>query len=261
MLLIPAQLNPLSFNGTQGQIMQHFSQLLLILCIGGFGVACQTTPELPTTSERSDYSFPTEAYRADARRDAKLFQIDAEASTIHILVYRAGLLADRGHNHVVVPGELQGALWLPEDDIGSAELDIAIPLDGLQMDPAQARETVGGSFGGTIPADDREGARDNMLGPDGLNAAEYPVLGLRVREVAGELPAPVLQVQVFLHGYRHDITVPVTVSREDGQLRAEGSFALRQTWFGLEPFSALAGTLRVQDWLTVTFDVVARPAS
>lgn len=241
--------------------MKYFSQLLLITCMGLFGVACQTTPEPPTTSERSDYRFPTETYRADARQDAELFQVDAEASTIHILVYRAGLLGDRGHNHVVVPGELQSALWLPEDDISSAELDIAIPLNGLQMDPAQAREAVGGSFGGTIAADDRTRTRDNMLGSDGLNAAEYPMLGLRVREVAGELPALVLQVQVYLHGYRHDITVPVLVSREEGQLRAEGRFALRQTWFGLEPFSALAGALRVQDWLTVTFDIVARPAS
>lgn len=240
--------------------MKHLDRLFLIVLVAITGVACQTTPE-PPAGERIDYSFPAEDYRDDTRRDAALFRIDAEASEIRILVYRSGLLASSGHNHVVVPDELQGALWLPEGGIDGAQLDIVVQLDDLQVDPSQAREAVGGSFGGPVPAEDREGTRQNMLGPDGLNAAEYPVLGLRVREVAGELPRPVLQLQVFLHGLRHDVTVPVEVSREGEQLRAEGRFALRQTWFGLEPFSTLGGALRVQDWLTVEFDLVASPSS
>ncbi len=50
----------------------------------------------------------------------------------------------------------------------------------------------------------------------------------------------------------------MAVKREDDRLRAQGRFAIRQSWFGVEPFSALGGALRVQDWLTVEFDVVAR---
>lgn len=225
--------------------------------------ACQTMPgdNVAVEGKAAEYRFPDKAYRPDTRQDAQLYRVDGTASEIRVLVYRGGSLAGAGHNHVVVPGVLRGALWLPEDGLGGVSLDIAVPLDKLQVDPASAREAVGGSFGGTVDEASRQGTRENMLGDDGLKAAEFPVLGLRVRQAAGELPRPVLQLQVYLHGRRHDVTVPVAVSRDKDGLRAQGRFAVRQSWFGLEPFSTLGGALRVQDWLTIEFDVLARPAS
>lgn len=241
----------------------HLRNTIVAVLASMLLAACQTMPgeEAPTRGEPADYRFPEADYAPDARADAQLYRLDASDSEIRVLVYRGGTLAGAGHNHVVVPGELRGGLWLPEGGLDGVALDIAVPLDTLQVDPPAAREAVGGSFGGTVDQGARQGTRENMLGPDGLNAAEFPILGLRVRGAAGELPRPVLQLQVYLHGRRHDVTVPVAVSRDNDGLRARGRFAIRQSWFGVEPFSALGGALRVQDWLTVEFDVRARPAS
>ena len=151
--------------------MSFVTRLFPILLVSVFTAACQTAPERPAPGEKAQYSFPDEAYQQDARQDGTLFRVDAAASEVRILVYRGGTLASAGHNHVVVPGRMRGALWLPDGGVSGSQLDIVVPLDELQVDPPGARQAVGGSFGGTLQADAREGTRQNMLGPDGLNAA------------------------------------------------------------------------------------------
>ena len=44
----------------------------------------------------------------------------------------------------------------------------------------------------------------------------------------------------------------------DHQLRARGSLAIRQSDFGIAPFSILGGALTVQDVLAIEFDLLAR---
>lgn len=222
---------------------------------------CQTAPKPDAArGEEVRYTFPEQAYQPGDDDADRIYRVDAAESRVRVLVYRGGTLAAAGHNHVVVPGTLRGAVRLPPDGIEGAHVDIAVPLADLEVDPAQARQAVGGSFGGEVDEEARRGTRENMLGADVLDADRYPMLGLRVRETAGELPRPVLRVQVFLHGWQRTVTVPAVVGVTGDRLRASGRFAIRQSWFGVEPFSALGGALRVQDWLVVEFDVAATRA-
>jgi hypothetical protein len=47
--------------------------------------------------------------------------------------------------------------------------------------------------------------------------------------------------------------------REGPLLRASGEFVLRQSDFGMTPFSVLGGLMAVQDMVGITFDLVGRP--
>lgn len=238
------------------------ARMLCVAALVALGAAgCQTAPERPAAGEVAEYRYPAQRYQPGAPDNARLYRLDAEASTVRVLVYRGGTLAAAGHNHVVVPGQLRGAVWLPQGALDGVRMDIAVPLESLRVDPEDDRAAIGGSFAAGVDDEARRGTRRNMLGPDGLDAARFPLLGLRVQGAAGELPRPVLQLQVYLHGRRHDVTVPAAVTVDGERLRARGRFAIRQSWFGIEPFSALGGALRVQDWLTVEFDVVARAES
>ena len=51
--------------------------------------------------------------------------------------------------------------------------------------------------------------------------------------------------------------VPVQVRVEAATLEASGTFELRQSDFGIEPFSVLGGALRVEDRLDVSFELRA----
>lgn len=54
--------------------------------------------------------------------------------------------------------------------------------------------------------------------------------------------------------------VPFTLHRDADRLLAEGAFELRQTALGLTPFSLALGALRVQDAMTIKFNIVAAPS-
>jgi len=62
---------------------------------------------------------------------------------------------------------------------------------------------------------------------------------------------------LWLHGVGHKITIPMTVTLQGDSLRAIGTTKLHQTHYGIEPYTAAIGTIRVKDEVTLSFDIVA----
>src|SRR5205085_9396932 len=60
-----------------------------------------------------------------------------------------------------------------------------------------------------------------------------------------------------LHGVRRPVTVSAQVSTEGDALRIRGACTLRQTDYGLVPFSLGKGSITVADEVTLTFALVA----
>ena len=222
---------------------------LMVLC------GCQAAPERPAPQEAA-VRFPAEIYdRIEASR-GRVFRLDQDASEVHIFVYRAGALADRGHNHVITAPALEGAVFVPAAGVKDARFDLVIPVDELQVDDAEVRRSLGYTFGSEVTDDARAGTRANMLGPGLLDAGRFPHLAVASRAVAGELPKLVITAAVTLRGVTRELLVPVDVQLEEDRLVARGALALRQSDFGIEPFSALGGLLRVDDAVMMEFRLV-----
>jgi hypothetical protein len=64
---------------------------------------------------------------------------------------------------------------------------------------------------------------------------------------------------VTLHGTAFEYLVPVDLKVEPDRFVINGEMTLRHTDFGLTPFSAMGGLLRVADELQLQFALVARP--
>jgi len=67
-----------------------------------------------------------------------------------------------------------------------------------------------------------------------------------------------LQVAVTLHGVTRRLDLPATVRVDAATIIADGSARLKQTDFGITPFSVGAGLLAVGDELEVRYRIVAR---
>jgi polyisoprenoid-binding protein YceI len=95
-----------------------------------------------------------------------------------------------------------------------------------------------------------------------LEIARYPRIVFRSVGVTVESSADaVSRLKVVgdfgLHGVGHRITIPVAVAVKGDSLRATGTVKFRQTDYGITPTSAAAGTIKVKDEVTVSFDIVA----
>ena len=173
--------------------------------------------------------------------------IDGGASIVAITVRRGGPLARLGHDHVVAARTIEGRV-----DPAANRASLRFRLDALTVDEAPLRQQAGLD---TQPGEDAiAGTRRNML-TKVLDAERFPWVDVAIERPATGGP---LATTITLHGVTRRYQVPATVVADGGAVRATGSLTLRQTDFGLVPFSVLGGAMAVQDALELRFDIVAR---
>lgn len=68
-----------------------------------------------------------------------------------------------------------------------------------------------------------------------------------------------MQGEMTLRGVTRRQPITARVVAAPGSLRAYGEFAVRQTDYGIKPYVAAGGTIKVKDELKCTFDIAARP--
>lgn len=230
-------------------------------CIAAVVAGCASAPPLPAAPGTE----PAPLLERHAARLGTAYRLDAARSEVRIHVFRGGRMARLGHNHVLAAPRLAGLAWL---DDGAVDVDARTEADGvgfelefrldeLELDRPDQRAALaphGGGWASSLSAEAIAATRANMLGA--LRAAQHPWVRLRSTAVAGTLPKLVAELEVELHGQRRLQSVPLDVRRDGTTLRVRGTLALRQSDFGLEPFSVGAGLLAVRDELVVEFELV-----
>jgi polyisoprenoid-binding protein YceI len=210
--------------------------LLLLLA------ACMPKLAPPVPRARSDAG----SYGAGVAASATVYTVDPRASLVAVTVRRAGLMARLGHDHVVASRTLAGSV-VP--GVGSA--DVSFRVDQMTVDEPQLLRDAGIDKQPSPQA--VEGTRTNMLGPV-LEAERYPLVKLHAeRQADGQL-----RVAVTLHGTTRWLALPAKVRVEAAEVVATGTARLKQTDFGITPFSVGGGLLSVQDELEVRYHIVAR---
>jgi YceI-like domain len=205
------------------------------------------------TEKKSNVSTPA----ADkVAHDAIVFRLNATRSQLHILVYRGGPFARLGHNHVVSSKNLSGSVWLSEQ-LASCGFDIMMPVADLIVDDPNDRKAEGEQFGAAVPEEARDGTRKNMLKPEQLDGESFPRISLHAVSVGGSFEMPVIMTRVELKDQIREIPVTATVSLQGNELTATGEFDLKQSDFGITPFSFGMGALQVVDTLHIKFRLVA----
>ena len=230
---------------------------ILVLLAG-----CQAPSPKPSEPAAAPTATPvdlTAVYREAEGAGAEVFTLDAAASTVRVLVYRGGKAARAGHNHVLGVTRFEGYVLLDAVSPAESRFDLHVPVDALVVDDPAWREAIGGTFGSVRSESDIEGTRRNLLGPKVLDAVQFPVVALRSQAVAGDWPLLVADVVITIKGVTRVQPVLLHLRREGPLLRASGEFVLRQSDFGMTPFSVLGGLMAVQDMVGITFDLVGRP--
>lgn len=189
-------------------------------------------------------------------RGATLYRISPNTSVVHILVYRGGTLSNLGHNHVISPTSINGFIWKSYQP-SLCGFDIALPVDDLVVDDNDARAAEGADFPLNVPDNAKQGTQHNMLSEALLYAQKYPVIRLQSANISGSADALRVVVNIAIKDQLHSYTLPVTMQSDEHGLRVRGTFTMKQTDFGIKPFSVAMGALQVQDKLTIKFDLHA----
>lgn len=234
--------------------MLHWLRITLALPLFALLIGCATTPE-PSEPPAEPAEWPS---FAQPQSDENVFRVDSSASEVLVRVDPEGPMARMGHSHVV-GGPVLSGIVVTGSGIGDARLDLEIDVAAIEVDRPQWRRAQG--LKPELDADAINGTRDNLRSERVLNVSEHPAISIRSVAVTGPDWIPTVTARIRLRGEIREVAVPVAVTRSGQTIQAIGQFEVLQSDFGIEPFSAAGGALRVSDRMQIRFRIVARNRS
>jgi polyisoprenoid-binding protein YceI len=177
---------------------------------------------------------------------AGAYRLGPEAGRLLVHTSRTGLGAKAGHDLTI-----EVTRWH-----GHATVDTAVPANSLvtvQVDVDSFQVRVG--TGGVKPFADADRAEISKTLKRVLHTAQHPAMTFRSRRVDGSAGSFTLDGELTIMG----ITRPVTVQGGVTDGRVVGRATVVQSRWGIRPYSAFFGALRLRDEVKVDFDVALTP--
>lgn len=215
------------------------TRLGLILVIALLAACAPPRVLTPITAPPGPANFPETYYQQALTRGEAIFRIDPTQSLIVMAVHRGGSLARLGHEHVVASRDVHGYV-LPDQGLA----DLYVPLYRLTVDEPQLRAEAGMET--TPSASDIAGTRENML-TKVLRTDQYPYAVVHIVAPAGAGGTVDLTLSITLHGNTREIKIPATVTAANDRITVLADLAIKQTDFGITPYSVLGGAMQVLD--------------
>jgi len=253
-------------------MQQYFNSLLIVAVMSLMVSACtqqasRTMPEeaqiaadtvSPEMSKRPVEKKP-EISPKDVLPRVRVFKIDPDNSEVRIYAYRSGKLAHLGYNHLIVGKDIQGTIVLG-NTAKESQVNLKIPVKTLIVDDPHYRKEAGSEFKTQPSQSDIEVTQRSLLSSRILDAEHYPLVVVSAKVAGGTFPDIELDVDVEIRSVKKRLLIPARLEKTEDRLTASGYFVIRQTDFGIEPFSMLKGSLTVKDEVKIEYRIVAHPS-
>ncbi len=137
-----------------------------------------------------------------------------------------------------------GQVMLHHGDVARSHVDLVLPTDSLEVmtppDTAEIRKVTA------------------SMRNDVMQVDQYPKIEFASKEVTQMPGGYHLVVAMTMHGVTKDVPMDVAVEVTGDTLRAKGTFAVKQSDFGITPYKGgPGGTVKVADKVTFDFEAVA----
>jgi len=212
---------------------------MLTMLLGG--LATSWLPAAPAAKKASP---------AAKERKIQPGDVDLQVSRVYILVDKTGL----GHQHAIEGRLKEGRLKVSGEAAGKLVFDMKTFI----ADTPHARQYLG--LPGETDAGTQQQVNANMLGAGVLNVAKFPTATFAVDSIkktpGKESDTFTLTGTYTLHGVSRNLQFDATGTNEKGKLRLHGQFGIRQTDFGIKPFSKGLGLVGVADELVIHGDLL-----
>jgi polyisoprenoid-binding protein YceI len=172
---------------------------------------------------------------------------------IVVHVHKKGLFSAFAHDHRFEATKWRVTANVPDRDPASASAVLVVEAESLRDRQPSLSE------------DNRRKVNAQAAGPDVLDAQHHPRIEFRSERFEIEAGSGPEHVRGTMHGTLtiRGRTVPTDVTldaeRTTTEWRVRGSARLKQSAFGIEPFSGFAGTVAVKDEMDVELALILRP--
>jgi polyisoprenoid-binding protein YceI len=165
-----------------------------------------------------------------------------EQGRIVVRTTREGVAAKVGHDLEIEFGAWSGELELPDGDPGAARVSARVQVDSFRV--------VSGVGGGALTDGDRQEITRNALKV--LDVDRYPEIEFSSEKVRPDGDGGELTGTLQIVGKSAPLVLQVTATGPQAW-RATGTF--RQSAFGIKPYKAFLGALRLADDVGIEVEI------
>lgn len=184
---------------------------------------------------------------------AATYTIDAGASKLEVTTGKAGMFKSAGHAHLIRASSFTGEVQADPAKPQNARVSITVDAASLKVVDPEASEK------------DRATVQGNMEGDRTLDISRFTNIKFISKKVEVKPQGGAYEVALDgllqLHGVQKDVRVPCTVKIEGDTLTASGAVEIRQKDFGITPYSAGLGAVKVKNEVKIAFEIVAKKTS
>ena len=232
------------------------AQVLRVACAMSICMlaACTRLQEPPTPLPEPAVSDWLDDYAELAAEPGNLrFRVDPETSLVVVQVFRAGRLARLGHDHVIASHALSGYV-LMNPARGQCRGNFALAVAELSVDEPDLRERY--EFRTQPSETDIQGTRANML-EHVLDAEHYPQIAAFI--TACDINNGDADLRINLRNAEQPLRLKAQrFEFTNAGFEMSGHFTLRQSDFGITPFSVMGGLLSVADAVEIHYRINGR---
>jgi polyisoprenoid-binding protein YceI len=184
---------------------------------------------------------------------AERWHADAATSRIVVNVLKSGLFSGFAHDHHFEVTAWEANAEVPQGAPATATVEVAADAGSLR----DRQESLSDK--------DRQKVEAQAAGQEVLDAQHHPRVEYRSGRFEAAPGASADHVRGTLHGTltlrgrSAPLDLAIEAQREGGEWRVTGSGRVKQSAFGIKPFSGFGGTVSVKDELRIELAVKLRP--
>jgi polyisoprenoid-binding protein YceI len=177
------------------------------------------------------------------------FSIDAKASLFTVQAFASGIVAVVAHSPKFAIRHFSGSVTFGPNTIEDAALNLTIKTRSLEiMDD--------------VRANDRR-AIEKVMFDEVLESSRFPTVEYKSsRVVAAKITENMYRANVWgdltLHGATRGLQLDMQVMAGEETLKAQGSFSIQQSDFGLKIATVAGGSLTLKNELKFGYYIIAR---
>jgi polyisoprenoid-binding protein YceI len=195
-------------------------------------------PDMPSSIQGGDVMVTADDYR-----------FGADTGRLLIRTYRTGLGSRAGHDLTIEATMWQGTAQIGADPSASS---VALVVDADSFEVREGRRGFK-----PLTAADRAGIRKTIR--ELLDTARYPAITFGSTALRGAQRDLLVDGQLTIRDATHPVTVRGSIEESSGDRRLRATAQVVQSQWGIKPYSAFLGALKLRDDIDIDVDATLVP--
>ncbi len=177
---------------------------------------------------------------------AGTYSLGGNSGNLHVYTFKEGLLSKLAHDLLIGITNFKVNLDVPEAGFTSGSLELEIEANSLKVICALKDGERTDALKEKDIADIEKDMAGKVLHPD-----KYPTANFRSKAIQEKDGGYKINGDLSLHGVTKSIDFDINTNSEN----LKGMITLLQKDYGIKPFKAMMGTLKIKNEINIGFDL------